>query len=120
MKTMTMLRLALTLAGGILIAGCGVEVGPEYPVGYYDYPPDGYIATTEPVYFEGRPAYWYGNRWYYRDGGRWSYYHSEPRELYGRRVPAAPPQRVYEAPRVRATPRVGGGGGGRAGHGGHR
>src|ERR1700722_11603847 len=41
-------------------------------------PPPEYIATTEPVYYEGRAAYWYGNRWYSRDGGAWNYYHGEP------------------------------------------
>jgi hypothetical protein len=57
------------------IAGCGgVEVTGEYPAGYYDdYPPDAYIATTEPVYFEGHAAYWYGGRWFYRDGARWGH-----------------------------------------------
>jgi hypothetical protein len=44
----------------------------------YDYPPPEYIATAEPVYYEGRPAYWYNNRWYYRNGGAWGYYHGEP------------------------------------------
>ena len=49
-------------------------------------PPAAYIATSEPVYFEGRPHYWYNNQWYYRDHGRWSYYRSEPRFLYERRM----------------------------------
>lgn len=112
--------IALALGSVLVIAGCGVEVGAEYPVGYYDYPPDAFIATSEPVYWEGRPAYWYGDRWYYRDGGRWSYYQSEPRGLYEHRVQVAPPRRVYEAPRVRATPRPGGGGGRPSGGRGHR
>ncbi len=53
-------------------------------------PPADYLATTEPVYFEGHAAYWYGNRWYYRDGSAWRYYHDEPgylREYRGRREP---------------------------------
>jgi hypothetical protein len=41
-------------------------------------PPPDFVATATPVYFEGRPAYWWGNRWYYRDGPRWGYYHDEP------------------------------------------
>jgi hypothetical protein len=45
-------------------------------------PPAEYIATAEPVYYEGHPAYWYGNRWYYRNGGAWAYYHSEPGYLH--------------------------------------
>jgi hypothetical protein len=41
-------------------------------------PPAEYLATAEPVYYEGHPAYWYGNRWYYRNGAAWGYYHDEP------------------------------------------
>jgi hypothetical protein len=48
-------------------------------------PPQAYIATTQPEYFEGRPVYWYNNNWYYRDHGRWSYYRSEPGYLRERR-----------------------------------
>ena len=76
---------------------CGLEVEAAYPSGAYDdYPPDAYIAATEPVYFEGHAAYWYGNRWYYRDGGRWGHYDREPAFLYQRRLQGVPRQRVYE------------------------
>ena len=41
--------------------------------------PPAIVATTPPVYYEGRPAYWYNNRWYYRDAHRrWDYYRNEP------------------------------------------
>ena len=50
------------------------------------YPPAAYIATAQPEYFEGRPAYFYNNYWYYRDHGRWSYYRSEPGYLRDRRA----------------------------------
>jgi hypothetical protein len=43
-----------------------------------DYPPPEYIATVEPVYYENRATYWYGNHWYYRDYLGWHYYNSEP------------------------------------------
>jgi hypothetical protein len=76
-------------------AGCGVEVGSGYGYGG-DYPPDAYIATTEPYYFDGRPTYWYGDHWYYRDGGRWSHYDREPPALYQRRMQGAPVRRNYE------------------------
>jgi hypothetical protein len=96
--------------------GCGVGVEADYPAGYYaDYPPDDYIATTEPVYYDGYPAYWYGGFWYYRGpGGRWNHYDREPSALYDRRLRAPPGRRGYE--------RSGGHfGGGRAmGHGGGR
>ena len=90
---------AVTLGGSVVATGgCGVEVGPEYPVGggYDDYPPDAYIATTEPVYFEGNASYWYGGRWYYRSGGRWNHYDREPAGLYQSRMRGAPGRHSYE------------------------
>jgi hypothetical protein len=45
------------------------------------FPPAEYIATAEPVYYEGHPAYWYGGRWYYRNGGVWGHYDAEPAYL---------------------------------------
>jgi hypothetical protein len=53
------------------------------------YPSAEYIATTEPVYYEGRPAYWYGDRWYYRTANGWDYYRGEPAYLHGYRFRAA-------------------------------
>ncbi len=50
------------------------------------YPSAAYIATAQPEYFQGRAHYWYNNRWYYRDGARWSYYRSEPVYLRDRRA----------------------------------
>jgi hypothetical protein len=96
-------------------AGCGLEVGATYPgIGYDDYPPDGYIATTEPVYFDGRPTYWYGGRWNYREGGRWSHYDREPPGLYQRRMQGPPVRRTYEPSRGRpAAAHFGGRPGGR-------
>lgn len=42
-------------------------------------PPPDVIATVAPVYYEGHPAYWYNNHWYYRDPhGAWAWYHDEP------------------------------------------
>jgi hypothetical protein len=107
--------------GAILVAatGCGVGVGPAYPADYYDdYPSDAYIATATPFYFEGRPAYWYGNHWYYRDGGRWNHYDREPAVLQQRRTLAAPVRRNYEPGWGRPAGRPAGY---RGGHGGgHR
>jgi hypothetical protein len=78
-------------------AACGVEVGAGYGGYDGDAPPDAYIATTEPVYFEGRATYWYGGQWYYRDGGRWNHYGSEPSALYQRRTQSPPARLNYEA-----------------------
>ena len=50
-------------------------------------PPADYIATVDPEYYENRPVYFYNEHWYYRDHGRWSYYHDEPGYLRDRRGP---------------------------------
>ncbi len=59
--------------------------------------PPAVIATQTPVYYEGRPAYWYGNRWYYRDAQRhWGYYRNEPPYLRDHRMHHPPPVRYYD------------------------
>jgi hypothetical protein len=62
------------------------------------------IETYPSVVYEGRPTYFYGDRWWYRDGARWSSYQSEPSELHRQRefVQRAPRAR---APRERRAPR---------------
>jgi hypothetical protein len=49
-------------------------------------PPDAYVATTQPEYFEGRPVYFYNGNWYYRDTHGWNYYRTEPAYLHDRRA----------------------------------
>lgn len=89
--------MAHTMFGGILGAAllCGAAAGTSgcevsaYPDNYYDdgdYPPADYLATVEPVYYEGHAAYWYHNRWVYRDGGRWGHYNGEPAGLAAHRA----------------------------------
>jgi hypothetical protein len=101
---------------GLLGAGAlGCEVS-AYPENYYvegDYPPADFVATTEPVYFEGRPAYWYRGRWFYRDGARWGSYPREPPALAQHRAQyGTPPRRNYARPStMRSVP---------ASRGGHR
>jgi len=67
--------------GGAIAVTPACEVGLEgadYPVAYGDYP-DGCIATTEAVYYNGYPSYWCGGLWYFRgEGGRWGHYDREP------------------------------------------
>jgi|HubBroStandDraft_2_1064218.scaffolds.fasta_scaffold179359_2 hypothetical protein len=75
----------LLCAAGATISGCEVSAYPDNTYVDGDYPPADYIATVEPVYFEGHAAYWYGNRWYYRDGARWGHYDREPPGLVGYR-----------------------------------
>jgi hypothetical protein len=74
-------------------------------------PPPEYIATVEPVYYEGHPAYYYGNRWYYRDGARWGHYNDEPAFLRDRR---------FHTPAGRFHYAAGARGGFRGGRGGRR
>jgi len=65
---------ALSLALSSTPAGAQVEVSIS--------PPAWFIATASPVYYDGHASYWYGNRWYYRDGGAWRNYHGEPGYLH--------------------------------------
>jgi hypothetical protein len=39
------------------------------------------IETAPQVVYENHPTYFYQNQWYYRDGGRWRTYRSEPSGL---------------------------------------
>ena len=106
-------RIACALAlGTIVVATPGCVPGIGFYGGYDgDYPPDAYIGTTEPIYFDGRANYWYGGRWNYREGGRWNRYDREPAALYQRRMQGPPARRNFE--------RSGGGGPGRfSGHSG--
>ncbi|HVZ70894.1 MAG TPA: hypothetical protein VHJ20_00850 [Polyangia bacterium] len=93
----------LAALGGALSmpVACGVAIGPAYDE---DYPPDAYIATTEPYYYDGRPTYWYGGHWYYRDGGHWAHYDREPAGLYQRRIAGPPVRQHYESWRGRPAP----------------
>jgi hypothetical protein len=90
----------LATAVCFLLPGCYAQAGPGYadvtsapvPVA-----PSVQIETYPSTTYEGRTVYLYQDRWYYRDGPRWSYYHDEPRPLYDhrmRRAPAAQPRRV--------------------------
>ena len=73
----TLAAIGLVTALGLASRVASAQVG---------YPPAEFIATTEPVYYQGHAAYWYGNQWYYRDHGRWSYYRAEPGYLRDRRA----------------------------------
>ena len=76
----------VAFGAALVLAGCELQAGPDYPGGdYLDYPPDAYIATTEPWYFDGQACYWYGGMWYYRSGGGWGHYNHEPAALRARR-----------------------------------
>jgi hypothetical protein len=49
------------VVGALLVGGCTMGVG--YSNGYDgDYPPDAYVATTVPYYYNGYPTYYYPAR----------------------------------------------------------
>jgi hypothetical protein len=88
-KLATAASIAALLTVG-LIADRAVAQAPPPP------PPPEYVATTEPVYYEGHAAYWYNNRWHYRDErGVWRFYDHEPQALQDRRMHAPPARRDY-------------------------
>ena len=71
------------IAALLLLSSCFGRIYTEYDEGY---PPEAYIATATPVYYEGYPSYWYGNRWYRREGTGWRAYRNEPEYLRNYRV----------------------------------
>lgn len=60
--------------------------------------PPSFIVTNRPVYHDGRATYWYRNRWYYRDGRDWRYYHDEPAPLREHRRRREPVFQYYGRP----------------------
>ena len=86
-KTLAALTFAGALSAGVLVSR---DAGAQYRP-----PPPEFIATAEPVYYGGHPAYWYNNHWFYREGVNWRSYEREPPELYQRRMHAVPGRVVY-------------------------
>jgi hypothetical protein len=82
-KTLVKMLKGALLLGAIsaALAAAPAQAQIEIRIG----PPAWYIATSRPVYYEGHAAYWYGNRWQYREGNRWHTYRDEPRYLRDRR-----------------------------------
>ncbi len=107
-------RVVIMIAGafGFAAGGCYATVDPQ-PVGYAEVTaaPVNIEASPQVVY-EGHPTYFSGNRWWYRDSGRWTYYRSEPEGLarqraYVQRAPAArreEPRREERAPERSEAP----------------
>ena len=87
------------LVAALLVSGASMAQLPPAP-------PDEFVATSTPVYYEGHAAYWWGNYWYYRDEhGLWRHYDREPRELGERRARGLPARRDYGHPAARAVRR---------------
>jgi hypothetical protein len=118
MKAHAMSRniLAATLlcAASMIASGCQVGAYPDNYDG--DYPSADFVATAEPVYYDGHASYWYHNRWVYQNGGRWGGYGREPQALAQHRAQFGGGGRVnYGRPSTR-----GGGSRGGGSRGGHR
>lgn len=92
----------LVCTSAVAASGCTVSAYPENAYVDGNYPPADYIATMQPVYFEGHASYWYNNRWYYRDGGHWGHYDREPAGLAAHRAQFTAGARVnYGRPSIR-------------------
>jgi len=70
------------------LAACLAAVPAQAQVRIQVGVPSWFIATNRPVYYEGRPAYYYGNQWHYRQGRTWHTYREEPRFLRDHRMGA--------------------------------
>jgi hypothetical protein len=112
MSRLLVLAAAACVASAASI-GCSAYVEPEEPVGYAEitYAPAPVAETDVYAYpnvvYEGHPTYLIDGRWWYRDGGRWAYYHRPPPQLerqrqYVQRAPRAQPRdfrhEEYSAP----------------------
>ena len=86
--------LIIASAAGALAAVCLIGTPAE---AQWAPPPPEYIASTEPVYYEGHAAYWYNNHWSWRDEhGGWNHYEQEPPGLAERRQHGPPVRRSWE------------------------
>jgi hypothetical protein len=93
MKNILQTTIKIVLCAAAVAAGSKAALAQiEVTIGF---PTPEIIATTEPVVFEGHAAYWFGGRWYYRDGNRWRYYRDEPVFLRDRRMHRAPERHFY-------------------------
>lgn len=77
----TRVTIVKSILCGAAILSCLVALPASGQIEIVVRPPFWFVASARPVYFEGRATYWYGNRWYYRDGGSWRYYNNEPTYL---------------------------------------
>jgi len=75
-KTLATIFSAGTIATALLVGGTAFAQEDDD-----DVPPPEVVATLVPVYHEGHAAYWWHNRWHYREGVRWRRWHTEPEAL---------------------------------------
>jgi hypothetical protein len=87
LNALSKLLVSVGLVAGISLCAPSDASAQEVVV----YPDDAYIATAEPVYYNGADHYWYRDRWYYRNGRSWAWYQGgEPRYLHDYRFRAWP------------------------------
>jgi hypothetical protein len=78
---------SLSVVAGICLVAPRVASAQEVVI----YPDNAYVATAEPVYYNGFAHYWYRDRWYYRNGRSWAWYRGgEPGYLHDYRFRAWP------------------------------
>ncbi len=82
MKTIVLTASVAALALSTSAAGCAGRATPSVTT-VTNAPLE--IESSPYVTYEGRPTYYYQNRWYYRDGGNWRSYKEEPVELHRHR-----------------------------------
>jgi hypothetical protein len=76
--------LSVVLSAGAIAAT--LAYGPMANAQVVVYPPAEYVASYEPIYYNGFAHYLYHDHWYYRDhGGAWRGYEHEPGALHDRR-----------------------------------
>jgi uncharacterized membrane protein YgcG len=113
-------KLRSLLAVSALAVVCVTGLSPQAAQAevVVSFPSAAFLATVEPVYYEGHAAYWYMNRWRYRDGQGWHSYGAEPPYLMNRRFHSAPGRWYYGGRGGRGGGGRGGGGRGGGGRGG--
>jgi hypothetical protein len=91
-KSLKIMLKGLLCTGAVLACLAAARAQITVSIGF---PTPEFVATTPPVVFEGHAAYWFGGRWYYRDGNAWRYYHDEPSFLRDRRMHHEPERHFY-------------------------
>jgi hypothetical protein len=68
-----LVRFSKVFASLSVVAGVCLSAPPEASAQeVVVQPDDAFIATAEPVYYNGVAHYWYRNHWYYRNGRSWA------------------------------------------------
>jgi hypothetical protein len=83
------------LCGGVIAAALLPAAAPAQVEVNFRLP-SAFRATARPVYYGGHASYWYGDRWYYRDGDSWRSYRQEPDHLREYRGQHEQERRHYE------------------------